>query len=227
MATTTAQISTNGARQHPRVRLPGARGKAPGRRRQLPLVVIGVLLLLGGALAFAETALHLQSREDVLVTTSALVAGQVLSPGDLRPVTMTAGNGLVLVPASDEASVVGRPLALPLVADAPLTAAELGTPAPVAAGSDTVALLLKPGGYPPDLGAGDRVQVVPVAAAGSATAPSSTTAVSATVLAIGAAPLDANGGSIVTLEVLSASADSVAALGAAGEASLVQLGVGS
>lgn len=227
MAAGVAHVSTNGARSRPRVRATGGLSRPPARRRQLPLVVVGVLLLLGGALAFAETALHLQSREDVLVTTTALAAGRVLSPNDLRPVTMTAGNGLALVPADEEASVVGRPLAVPVVAGAPLTSAELGTAAPVAAGSDTVAVLVKSGGYPPDLAAGDRVEVVPVAAAGSVAPPSSTSPVAATVLAIGAAPSDANGGSIVTLQVARASADGVAALAAAGEASLVQDGVGS
>jgi hypothetical protein len=44
------------------------------------------------------------------------------------------------------------------------------------------------------------------------------------VLAVATA--DANGGSIVTLQVQKANADDVASLAAAGEASLVQQGVG-
>lgn len=227
MATTTAHISTNGARMTGRVRLSGARGRPPGRHRQLPLVVAGVLLVLGGALAFTETALHLQSRENVLVTTAALAAGELLTPDDLRPVAMVPGNGLALVPASGEAGVVGRPLAVPLVAGTPLTSGEVGAPSPVTAGLDTVALLLKPGGYPPDLAAGDTVRVVPVASSSSSGAPLSTTPITATVLAINTASSVANGGTIVTLQVSSADADGVASLAAAGEASLVQQGVGS
>lgn len=233
MATRVAHISTNGAQSTAQstggVRLQGARGVSSGRRhrRQLPLVVLGVLLLLGGALAFAETALHLQGREDVLVTANALGAGHVLDPSDLRPVTMAAGSSLALVPVGDEGDVLGRSLAVPLVAGAPLTEAELGAPPVVSAGSDTVALLLRPGGYPPDLAPGDRVAVVPVSATGSAIPPSGTTPVNATVLAISAAPAAVNGGNIVTLLVRASSADGVAALAAAGEASLVQQGVGS
>jgi hypothetical protein len=185
-----------------------------------------VLLVLGGALAFAETAFHLQSRENVLVTTGALAAGQVLSPSDLRPVAMTPGAGLALVLAGDEASVVGRPLAVPLVAGVPLTTSEVGAPSPVAAGLDTVALLLKPGGYPPGLAAGDRVQVVPVSAGGSLSTLPTMTPVTAIVLAVATTQSAANGGSIVTLQVQKANADSVAVLAAAGEASLVQQGVG-
>lgn len=227
MATTTAHISTNGASALGRVRPSGERGRAPGHRRQLPLVILGALLLLGGALAFAETAIHLQSREEVLVTTAALGAGQVLTESDLRPVTMAPGNGLALVPADDEGTVLGRPLAVPLVAGVPLTSGELGAPSAVEVGSDTVALLLRPGGFPPDLGPGNRVEVVPVASAGTAGVPPSTAEVSATVLAISAAPSDANGGSVVTLQVRAAEAGDVAALAAGDEASLVQQGVGS
>ena len=227
MATTTSHISTNGSRTTPgRVRPRATRGPPSAHRRQLPLVIVGVLLVLGGALAFAETAFHLQSRENVLVTTGALAAGQVLSPSDLRPVAMTPGAGLALVLAGDEASVVGRPLAVPLVAGVPLTMSEVGAPSPVTAGLDTVALLLKPGGYPPDLAAGDRVQVVPVTAGGSLSTLPTTSPVTATVLAVAAAPANGNGGSIVTLQVQKANADDVASLAAAGEASLVQQGVG-
>jgi hypothetical protein len=91
---------------------------------------------------------------------------------------------------------------------------------------DTVALLLKPGGYPPGLAAGDRVQVVPVTAGGSLSTLPTTSPVTATVLAVAAAPANGNGGSIVTLQVQKANADDVASLAAAGEASLVQQGVG-
>jgi hypothetical protein len=195
------------------------------RRRELPLVLAGVLLVIGGALAFAETSLHLTSRHEVLVTTRPLAAGQVLSPADLSVATISGANGLGLVASSAESAVLGQPLAVPLVAGAPLTTGELGSTSPLAAGLDVVALLIRPGGFPPSLASGSRVEVVPVPASGSPTPPPSTWLIDATVLSIGDTTTGANaGGSVVTLELHATDAARVAELGAAGEASLVEIG---
>ena len=87
MATTAAATRTNGQRASVDARPRAARG--PGRHRQLPLVVVGVLLVIGCALAFTDASLHLGSREQVLVVAQPVSAGQVLTAGDLR-----AGTGL-------------------------------------------------------------------------------------------------------------------------------------
>src|SRR5487761_2254872 len=204
MATMSPPRSTNG------VHVP-RRAPAPvTKRRQLSVVIVGVFLILGGALAFTDASLHLGSRENVLVTTKAVAAGQLLNPGDLTTAEVSRGSGLPFIAADEESTVVGRPLAVPVVA-----------------GSDIVAVLLKPGGFPPGLAAGDHVEVVPVTAAGSATQASSNNPVRATVLSVGAAVSDANGSSVIGLQVANGDATTVAQLAAAGEASLVQLGGGS
>ena len=139
--------------------MPVPAGLRPGgskRHRQLPLVVIGVLLVIGGALAFADASLHLGSREQVLEITQPLAAGQVVQSSDLRTVRVSTGNGLSVLLASEEPSVLGRPVSVPLVAGALLTPSEIGATAPVASGSDVVAIGLKAGQYPPDLAAGDQ-----------------------------------------------------------------------
>jgi hypothetical protein len=188
-----------------------------------------VLLVIGGALVFADASLHLGSREEVLVVTEPLAAGQVVQSGDLGIVRVSTGSGLQVVPVSEEASVVGRPASVPLVAGALLTSAEVGASAPVGSGSDVVALGLKAGQYPPDLAPGDRVQVVPVTsssgtASGSASAGSP---VSATVLAIDVASAASASPTVFSLQVSTGDADEVAALAAAGEASLIQVGSGA
>lgn len=99
----------------------------PGRRRQMPLVVVGVLLVVGCALGFADASLSLASHEDVL--------------------------------AVAQPSVVGRPVAVALVAGALLVPGEIGTGSPAASGADVVAVALKAGLFPPDLAPGNRVQV--------------------------------------------------------------------
>ena len=235
MATMTATTQTNGraGSEHGR---PAGRAGGPGRHRQLPLVVIGVLLVIGGALAFADASLHLGSREQVLEITQPLAAGQAVQSADLRTVRVSTGNGLPVLLASDEGSVLGRPVSVPLVAGALLTPTEIGATAPVASGSDVVAIGLKAGQYPPDLAAGDRVQVVAVIS--SSSSPESGAAdsgsggnsaerpISATVLAVDVAAADSSNPTVFSLQVSTTSADKVAALAAANQASLIQVGSG-
>jgi len=190
-------------------------------------VVVGVLLVIGGALAFADASLHLGSREEVLVVSAPLAAGQVITSSDLESLRVSTGTGLQVVPVGDEASVVGSPVAVPLVAGSLLTRVELGSTAPVASGSDVVAVGLKAGQYPPDLAPGDRVQVVPVTSPSSSSLTPTGSPVSATVLAVDVASVESDSPTVFSLEVSRGDADEVAALAAANEASLIQLGSGA
>jgi hypothetical protein len=190
-------------------------------------MVVGVLLVIGGALAFADASLHLGSREEVLVVSEPLAAGQVITSSDLETVRVSTGSGLQVVPAGDEASVVGSSVAVPLVAGALLTRAEVGSTAPVASGSDVVAVGLKAGQYPPDLAPGDRVQVVPVTSPSSSSLTPTGTPVSATVLAVDVASVASDSPTVFSLQVSRSDADEVAALAAANEASLIQVGSGA
>jgi hypothetical protein len=231
MASTAAPTRTNGQRAPQEgARAAGGRGPTSRRHRQLPLVVVGVLLVIGFALAFADASLHLGSREQVLVVAQPLTAGQVLTSGDLRAARVSTGSGLQVVPVAEESSVVGRHVAVPLVAGALLTSSEVGAAPPVGSGSDVVAVGLKPGGYPPGLAAGDRVQVVPVASPSSGSGAGSVTSgspVAATVLAVDAAPAGSGSPTVFSLQVSNTDADEVAALAAAGQASLVEVGSGA
>ena len=230
MARTAAPTRTDGQRAPEGARpLPG-RGPTSRRHRQLPLVVVGVLFVIGFALAFADASLHLGSREQVLVVAQPLAAGQVLTSGDLRAARVSTGSGLQVVPVAEESSVVGRHVAVPLVAGALLTSSEVGAAPPVESGSDVVAVGLKAGGYPPALAPGDRVQVVPVTSASSGSGAGSVTSgspVAATVLAVDAAPAGSGSPTVFSLQVSSGDADEVAALAAAGQASLVEVGSGA
>ena len=230
MAIATSRPSTNGRPTADVAKgggTPGRRRVGPGRRRQMPLVVVGVLLVVGCALGFADASLSLASHEDVLVVAQPLAAGQVLSSSDLRAVKVSTGTGLDVVPTGAEASVVGRPAAVPLVAGALLTRGEVGAGSPANAGEDVVAVALKEGLFPPGLAPGDRVQVVPVVTSSSSTATAPGSPVNATVLGVEATPAASNTATVFSLQVSKADADAVASLAAAGEVSLVQLGTGS
>jgi hypothetical protein len=195
------------------------------------LVVVGVLLVLGCALAFTDASLHLGSREEVLVVAQPVAAGQVLTGSDVRTARVSTGSGLDVVLSGDEASIVGRRAAVALVPGSLLTTAEVGSPPRVASGFDVVAVGLKPGAYPPELAAGDRVQVVPVtstSAGGTGTAGvTSGSPIAATVLSVDAASSDSDTPTVFSLQVTTGDADEVASLAAAGQASLVQVGAGS
>jgi hypothetical protein len=229
MPTSTETTRTNGRRAPAGARWDGERARPVVRHRQLPLVIVGVLLVIGGALAFADASLHLGSREQVLEVAQPLAAGQVVRSSDLESVRVSTGSGLQVIPFSEEASVVGRPASVPLVEGALLTRSEIGAIAPVGSGSDVVALGLKAGQYPPDLASGDRVQVVPVTSSSSGTTSGSASVgspVSATVLAIDVASAASNGPTVFSLQVSMGDADEVAALASADEASLIQVGSG-
>jgi hypothetical protein len=229
MATTATETRGNGQRAPERARTAATRNPGAGRRRQLPLVVVGVLLVLGGALAFADASVHLGSRQEVLVVTQPLAAGQVLTSGDLGTAKVSTGSGLQAIPLTQESTVLGRSVAVPLVAGALLTTSEVGSTTPVASGSDVVAVGLKAGAFPPDLAPGVRVQVVPVSSSdsGGAGTVTSGSPVSATVMAVEAASADSGSPTVFSLLVSKGDADEVASLAAAGEASLVQVGAGS
>jgi SAF domain len=229
MATTATTARTNGQRAGEQPR-PG-RTRGVGRHRQLPLVIIGVLLVLGCALAFTDASLHLGSREEVLVVARPVAAGQVVTGEDLRAARVSTGSGLDVVGSGQEATVVGRSAAVPLMTGSLLTATEVGSAPPVSSGFDVVAVGLKSGAYPPDLAPGDRVQIVPVASTSSGgTGTSSVTSgspVGATVLSIEAASTDSDTPTVFSLQVSTSDADEVASLAAAGQASLVEVGAGS
>ncbi len=229
MAIATSRPSTNGRPTADSANGGGTSGRRRvglGRRRQMPLVVVGVLLVVGCALGFADTSLTLASHEDVLVVAQPLAAGQALSSSDLRAVRVSTGTGLQVVPVGAEASVVGRPVAVPLVAGALLAAAEVGASSQVTAGADVVAVALKVGLFPPALAPGDRVQVVPVVTSSSSTTAASGSPVDAVVLGVEPAPTASNAATVFSLQVAKTDADGVASLAAAGEVSLVQLGAG-
>ena len=208
--------ATRGSSDRPAVR----------RNTKLPVAAFGIVLVVAGAIAFALVSLRTAGGEEVLAVTRSLPAGRVLTPGDLSTVRLSGASTLSPVPVTDEQSVVGRPVAVPIVSGTLLSTGELGATSPLSSGSEEVALALRAGQYPPDLFPGARVDVVPVSSAdGAASSPTAlpTSPVAATVSALAPAPPGSNASTIVSLVVSARSANGVAALAANGAASLVEL----
>lgn len=134
------------------------------RRRELPYLVVGVALVVTGALATVNLTSRLGDRVDVLVLARDVPVGQPVSAADLRVEQVMDGSSIPTVREADAASVVGKVAAVPLRAGRLLAADDVGAPAWPTGGQVVVAVALAPGAYPPELAAGMHV----LAGAGSA-----------------------------------------------------------
>jgi hypothetical protein len=147
---------------------PAGPGTAFRRRRNIPLALGGALVVIICAVLFAAAWQQAGHRQPVLAVVRDVAVGHVITAADLQVAQVSVGGPVILVPASQELSVIGRPAAAPLVAGSLLAAGDVGTPQPVP-GQVRLGVALKPGQYPPDLSPGQEVDVLTVpAAAGTA-----------------------------------------------------------
>ncbi len=203
------------------------------RRRSLPYLVLGIVLVSGFAVAFAATSLRVGGRQPVLAVAQSVPAGHVLTAGDLRVVHVAADAGLAVVPASRRASVVGQPVAVPLVAGALLAPDQIGAPRFPPPGQAVVGVSVEPGRYPPGLEAGARVAVLVIPGQDNAAGPAvgggqagqGAVSVTATVVGVQAGGGDQQGGVVVSLLLAEDAAMRVAGA-ASGQVSLVLLSPG-
>ena len=214
-------------------RAAGGRAAVPAsprpRHRSWALAVIGVLVVAVCALVFAAGWVQAGNRKPVLAVVHDVAAGQLLTAADLQVVRVSASGPVSLVPAAAEASVLGRPAAGPLPAGALLTSGDIGPAAP-AAGQDDLGVAVKAGQYPPDLSAGQTVDVLATPAASSAG--SSSQATSSPALPVGQAVVlgvdtDASSGAtVVELRLSQNAVPQVAAAAATGQIALATIPAG-
>jgi hypothetical protein len=128
------------------------------RRRAVPTLVVGVLLIVIAFIAFLAARPKPQGHA-VLAVAQPVVAGHPIARADLKSVTVHAPD-VPTIPARDARKVVGKSPTSNLPAGALLAEAELaGGPGP-RAGQAVASVGLKPGTFSPDLQAGARVQVL-------------------------------------------------------------------
>ena len=203
------------------------------RRRSVPLAVGGVVLVVVCALVFAEGWLAAGNRQPVLALAQPVAAGQVITAADLETVRVSAAGPVSLVPASRQAEVVGSTAAVSMPAGSLLAGSDIGTPPPVK-GQVRLGVALKPGAYPPDLAAGQDVDVLATPSS-SASGSSSGSGSASAALPVGQAvvlsvsPASAAGGSgdtVVELQVPADAMPQVAAANAAGQVALATIPAG-
>lgn len=201
------------------------------RRRSMPWIALGVLLVLGCALAFGVVSSRLGDRQAVLAVAREVPAGQVLVAGDLTTVNITVDPGLRPIPAAERATVAGRPAAVPLMPGALLTLADLGAPAGLGPDQAVVALALKAGRFPPALTPGAHVMVADTgdvtagapSDASSIVAADTSLASSATVVEVNRPADESQDATVVSLRVPASAAARLASAGAADRVALVLL----
>jgi len=172
MTVDAARATTTAAR--PRTTVPPAPppdiGGAPGeggagpwrstrRRRRLPYLTVGSVLVIACVLGFAWTSVRLGDRISVLAVAQPVAAGQPISAGDLTEVSAVEAPGLAWIAASHAEEVVGRTAAVPLVPGTLFTDALLGEPRFPPRGQTVASVALKAGQFPRALGDGARVVV--------------------------------------------------------------------
>lgn len=139
-------------------------GKPPARwnsrRRRVPHLLVGLVLIPACGVGGAILATELGDRVSVLALARPVEAGQVLANQDLRHVAIAAGGEMEVVAASASSTVVGQPLAFTLPEGTLVTRSVLGTAQVPRQGNAIAAVSLKPGQFPPGLSPGTTVAVL-------------------------------------------------------------------
>lgn len=142
------------------------------RRRSLPHLLLGALLVVVCAGVFLLVSLNSDNREPVLALARTMEVGQVLTAQDLKQVNVAVDPGVSVVDFSQAASVVGKTMSTSLSAGALLTPDAVGGSGFPALGQGLAALSLKAGQFPAEVAPGSHVSVVFVPGQASAAAAS-------------------------------------------------------
>lgn len=135
---------------------------ASGRRQRLPELAVGVLLVVGCALAALMLAAGDRDRSPVIALSGDVARGQVLTDADLSTVYIESDSAIAKTPSADRELLVGRAALSDLPSGTLVTGEQLGAPVEVLeAGEGTVGLALEAGQLPSlTLAPGDEVSVV-------------------------------------------------------------------
>ncbi len=205
---------------------PLSRLRTMGRRRSVPYLLLGVLLVLVCAGGFVLISLNSGDRQAVLALARGVSVGHVLTAQDLRQVNVAVDPGVAIVGVDQSASMIGRAMATSLSGGALLTPEAVGGAAVPTAGQAIAALALKPGQFPAEVGPGVRVSVVFVPGqTGTTSSPPADggTVWSAVVTNVATAANDQN--ALVSVQLSETAARQVAAV-PTGQLSIVMLSTG-
>lgn len=184
--------------------------------------VIVLALTIAGVVVFTRVG----DRQAVLAVARPVPAGQVIDDTDIRDVRLSTDPGVRTVVASDRDRVVGMVAKVTLVPGTTLAWDSLSPQsAALASNEAVVGISLKPGTFPKELRAGDRVQVVQGATVtGSRDEQATTLVPDARVRSVAKADRGSEGSVLVSLVVPASTSAAVAAGAAAGRIALAVVG---
>lgn len=139
---------------------PVSRLRGGGRRRSVPHLLLGALLVLVCTAVSLVVSLNSGDREPVLALAQSVSVGQMLTARDLKQVNVAVDPGVSVVDASQAVSVVGKTMSTALSAGALLTPDAMGADGFPAEGQALAALSLKSGQFPPEVAPGSHVSLV-------------------------------------------------------------------
>jgi Flp pilus assembly protein CpaB len=162
MPVATESRSPNGTRSPSLSKRLAVEPPASSRRQRLPELAVGVLLVVGCALAALMLAAGDRDRTPVVALAGDVARGQVLTDADLSTVYVESDSAIAMTTSEDRDRLVGRAALSDLPAGALVTGEQLGDPVEILeSGSGTVGLALEAGQLPSlALAPGDEVSVV-------------------------------------------------------------------
>lgn len=218
---TATKIQGNGAggrvRESPRI-------EPPARRRgRLPEVAVGVIIMVGFALAAVLWHMSSTSSEPALALAVDVNRGDVIEASDLRVVYLSSDGPIAHLPDTASAELVGKIAVADIPAGTLLTRSDVGEGVGIEAGEGVVGLALDPGQFPaPGLLPGDVVNVVPGSpAAGSDGEPEEDQVLAARAEVFAVEEVGTQGRLVVSLKMPEAEANVVAAAAERGPIRLV------
>jgi hypothetical protein len=204
---------------------PSSRLSGSGRRRSVPYLLLGVLLVVVCAAGGVFAGMQLGNRESVLALARPVAVGQVLTPQDIKQVSVASDSGMDLIPASESSAVQGEPLAFSLPVGSLITRTVLGAPQIPQPGKAIAAVGLKPGQFPPDLSPGTTVAVLATPGQGTTAGTATGQTSSWTAVVTGVATRDTDQTAVVSLQLNDSDARALASA-PAGQLSLVTIAGG-
>lgn len=132
-----------------------------GRRSRFPEVAVGLLLIVGGALAALIWQINATSTTPVLAMANRVEQGEIVELDDLQLVEIRSADQLNVLRAADTANIVGRIARTDLAVGTLVTADHVSDGSVIALGDGVVGLSLTNGQVPSlRLRPGDRIDVV-------------------------------------------------------------------
>lgn len=140
--------------------LPVDLDQAGEKKRRVPEMALGLVLVIGGALG--ALLMYRSGTESVTVVASAhtLQRGHVISPSDLVATEIPGSAARFFVRGSDAQSLVGKALAVDVDAHMPLSALMVSANRPLEASEALTSAPVEVGNFPSEIAPGDLVRVV-------------------------------------------------------------------